>query len=63
MVGVVGNSKSQFDPHESTDQSGASRSVSPATERRASRLCEERKRGSDVRSWYLSAKIGDGSVR
>lgn len=48
------------EPHFETTQSGASRSVSPAIERRAWRFLEARKSGED--SWYLSGNKIDGSV-
>lgn len=59
----VASSRRRVEPHFRTTQSGASRSVSPAMERRATRLWERRKRGSVVESWYLSAKRVDGRVR
>lgn len=59
----VASSSNQFDPQRSMPQSGASRSVSPKTARRAARLCDLRKSGSVVESWYLSPKIDDGRVR
>lgn len=49
------------EPHFETTQSGASRSVSPAIERRARRFWDARKSGEE--SWYLSANRIDGSVR
>ena len=49
------------EPHSSTTQSGASRSVAPERERRDFRFFEDRKRGSV--NWYLSMKRYEGRVR
>lgn len=58
----VASSKSRLDPQPGTTQSGASRSVSPDMARKPARLCDSRKRGSFVESWYRSAKMVDGRV-
>lgn len=55
------SSTSIADPHFLITQSGASRSVSPATLRTERRFLDARNRGSD--SWYLSGKMCDGRVR
>ena len=55
------NSNNAAEPHSSTTQSGASRSVAPERERRDFRFFEERKRAS--LNWYLSMKRYEGRVR
>lgn len=59
----MASSNSQFEPQLGTTQSGASRSVSPATARRETRLWDCRNSGSVVESWYLSPNMEDGRVR
>lgn len=54
------SSSSMAEPHFSTAQTGASRSVSPSRARRARRLFEARKFAEDI--WYLSIKRDDGST-
>lgn len=62
-LGGVARRNSQVEPQLVTDQSGASRSVSPVWAVRERMLWEVWKRVSGVESWYLSAKIGEGRVR
>ena len=59
----VASSRRMLEPQRGTIQSGASRSVSPAILRTETRLWDCRKRGSVADSWYLSANMGEGSVR
>lgn len=52
------SSTSRIEPHFEITQFGASRSVSPLTDRSERRFWEDRKRAED--NWYLSAKIEEG---
>lgn len=54
------SSTSSVEPHFEITQFGASRSVSPLTDRSERRFWEVRKRAED--NWYLSGKIEEGRV-
>lgn len=54
------SSTSNVEPHFEITQFGASRPVSPLTDRSERRFWEVRKRAED--NWYLSGKIEEGRI-
>lgn len=59
-VGGGASSTRSVEPHFEITQFGASRSVSPPTERSERRFWEARNREED--NWYLSGKTGEGRI-